>query len=55
MLDLAEAGSALEEKDGRRSRYGIQTDLHLPEFGSRERMVGEVQGLLTSDALVAAS
>jgi DNA-binding transcriptional ArsR family regulator len=46
VLDLAEAGYVIKEKDGRRNRYRIQADLPLPEPSSRERTVGEVLGLL---------
>jgi Winged helix-turn-helix DNA-binding len=45
VLDLAEAGYVVKEKDGRRNRYRIQADLPLPE-PSRDRTVGEVLGLL---------
>jgi Winged helix-turn-helix DNA-binding len=45
VLDLAEAGYVVKEKDGRRNRYRIQADLPLPE-PSRERTVGEILGLL---------
>ena len=46
VLDLAEAGYVVKEKDGRRNRYRIQADLPLPEHSSRERTVGEILGLL---------
>jgi DNA-binding transcriptional ArsR family regulator len=46
VVDLAEAGYVIKEKDGRRNRYRIQADLPLPEPSSRERTVGEVLGLL---------
>jgi DNA-binding IclR family transcriptional regulator len=45
VLDLAQAGYVVKEKDGRRNRYRIQADLPLPE-PSRERTVGEILGLL---------
>jgi predicted transcriptional regulator len=44
--DLAEAGYITKEKDGRRNRYRIETDLPLPEPSSQERTVGEVLALL---------
>jgi MarR family len=46
VLDLAQAGYVVKEKDGRRNRYRIQTDLPLPEPTSRERTVGEILALL---------
>jgi Winged helix-turn-helix DNA-binding len=44
--DLAAAGYIVKEKDGRRNRYRIETDLPLPEPSSQERTVGEVLALL---------
>jgi Winged helix-turn-helix DNA-binding len=44
--DLAEAGYIIKEKDGRRNRYRVETDLPLPEPSSQERTVGEVLALL---------
>jgi DNA-binding transcriptional ArsR family regulator len=53
--DLAEAGYITKEKDGRRNRYRIDTDLPLPEPSSQERTVGEVLALLAGrDQLPAA-
>ena len=46
VLDLAEAGYVVKEKDGRRNRYRILADRPLPEPGSRDRTVGEILGLL---------
>jgi DNA-binding IclR family transcriptional regulator len=46
VLDLAQAGYVVKEKDGRRNRYRIQADLPLPESTSRERTVGEILALL---------
>lgn len=46
VLDLAEAGYILKEKDGRRNRYQIQAHLPLPEPSSQERTVGEMLALL---------
>jgi Winged helix DNA-binding domain len=46
VLDLAQAGYVVKEKDGRRNRYRIQADLPLPEPTSRERTVGEILALL---------
>jgi DNA-binding MarR family transcriptional regulator len=46
VTDLAEAGYVLVEKDGRRNRYQIQTQLPLRESISRERTIGEVLTVL---------
>jgi len=46
VLDLAEAGYIVKQKDGRRNSYQIQAHLPLPEPSSRERTVGEVLALL---------
>jgi MarR family len=46
VLDLAQAGYVVKEKDGRRNRYRIQADLPLPEPSTRERTVGEILALL---------
>jgi hypothetical protein len=46
VIDLAEAGYIVKQKDGRRNRYQIQTHLPLPEPSSQERTVGEVLALL---------
>jgi hypothetical protein len=53
VLDLAQAGYVVKEKDGRRNRYRIQTDLPLPEPSSQERTVGEILTLLSGDSLPA--
>jgi DNA-binding MarR family transcriptional regulator len=49
VTDLAQAGYVVKQKDGRRNRYQIQAHLPLPESTSRERTLGEVLALLTSD------
>ena len=46
VADLADAGYVVKEKDGRRNRYRVQTQLPLPESISGERTIGEVLGLL---------
>ena len=46
VTDLVEAGYVVKEKDGRRNRYRIDTQLPLPETISVERTVGELLGLL---------
>lgn len=51
VIDLADAGYIVKQKDGRRNRYQIQAHLPLPDLSSRERTVGEVLALLAgSDA-----
>ncbi len=44
--DLAESGYIVKEKDGRRNRYQVQTQLPLPEPHSQEQPIGEVLALL---------
>jgi DNA-binding IclR family transcriptional regulator len=46
VLDLAQAGYIIKEKEGRRNRYRIEADLPLPEASSQERTIGEVLALL---------
>jgi DNA-binding MarR family transcriptional regulator len=40
--DLATAGYVVKEREGRRNRYVIQTDLPLPEGSINERTIGEI-------------
>src|SRR5437773_7665447 len=44
--DLAAAGYAVKQKDGRRNRYQIQAHLPLPEPTSQQLAIGEVLALL---------
>jgi DNA-binding IclR family transcriptional regulator len=44
--DLAAAGYAVKQKDGRRNRYKIQAHLPLPELASQQLTIGEVLALL---------
>jgi hypothetical protein len=46
VVDLAEAGYVVKEKDGRRNRYHVQVHLPLPDRIGRERTIGEVLDLL---------
>ena len=46
VTDLAAAGYAVKQKDGRRNRYQIQAHMPLPEPTSRQLAVGEVLALL---------
>jgi hypothetical protein len=46
VTDLAAAGYAVKQKDGRRNRYQIQAHLPLPEPASRQPAIGEVLALL---------
>jgi DNA-binding MarR family transcriptional regulator len=50
VTDLTDAGYVLKEKDGRRNRYRIQTDLPIPETIGRQRTIGEILELLTDTA-----
>lgn len=46
VADLAEAGYVVKERDGRRNRYQIQTDLPLRGSIGSERTIGDVLDLL---------
>jgi hypothetical protein len=46
VADLAAAGYAVKQKDGRRNRYQIQAHLPLPEPASQQPAIGEVLTLL---------
>jgi hypothetical protein len=46
VTDLAAAGYAVKQKDGRRNRYQIQADMPLPEPTSQRLAIGEVLALL---------
>jgi DNA-binding IclR family transcriptional regulator len=44
--DLIVAGYVVKDKEGRRNRYSIETELPLGEVIGRERTIGEVLELL---------
>jgi hypothetical protein len=46
ITDLAEAGYVVKQRDGRRNRYRIETNLPLREPASREPAIGEVLAVL---------
>ena len=46
VADLTEAGYVVKEKDGRRNRYRVRTDLPVKDPVTRERTVGEIVDLL---------
>ena len=46
VTELVDAGYVVKDKDGRRNRYRVESQLPLPESIARERTVGEVLGLL---------
>jgi IclR helix-turn-helix domain len=46
VTDLAAAGYAVKQKDGRRNRYQIQAHLPLPESASQQLAIGDVLALL---------
>jgi hypothetical protein len=50
VVDLAEAGYVVKQKDGRRNRYEVQAHLPMPEPASRERTVGDVLAVLVGDS-----
>jgi hypothetical protein len=47
VTDLAAAGYAVKQKDGRRNRYQIQAHMPLPEPTRQQLAIGEVLALLT--------
>ena len=48
--DLIAAGYVVKDKEGRRNRYSIRTELPLGGTVGRERTIGEVLDLLTDAA-----
>ncbi len=46
VADLTEADYVVKEKDGRRNRYRVRTDLPIKDPATRDRTVGEVVDLL---------
>ncbi|MGB9112583.1 MAG: helix-turn-helix domain-containing protein [Acidimicrobiales bacterium] len=48
VTDLISSGYVVKDKNGRRNRYSIQTDLPLGEAIGRERTIGEVLELLVN-------
>jgi hypothetical protein len=50
VTDLAAAGYAVKQKDGRRNRYQIQAHMPLPEPTSQQLAIGEVLALLAAPA-----
>jgi hypothetical protein len=46
--DLSEAGYVRKLKEGRRNRYEVQEHLPLPEDSERERPIGQVLQMLSS-------
>jgi DNA-binding IclR family transcriptional regulator len=50
VADLTEAGYVLKQRDGRRNRYELQTHLPMGEPVARDRTVGEMLALLTTDS-----
>lgn len=46
VTDLTAAGYVVKDKDGRRNRYRICTDLRIQDPATRDRTVGEVVDLL---------
>lgn len=45
--ELADAGYVSRERIGRRNRYGIRSDLPVPDSLARDRRVGELLAVLT--------
>jgi Mn-dependent DtxR family transcriptional regulator len=48
VVDLADAGYLVKEKEGRRNRYEVQGHLPLPETMNHQRTIGEVLDLLVA-------
>lgn len=46
VADLTAADYVVKEKEGRRNRYRIRTDLSIEDPATRERTVGEIVDLL---------
>ena len=46
IADLVAAGYVVKERDGRRNRYVIRTDVALGEPNARDRTIGEVLDVL---------
>lgn len=46
VADLTEADYVVKEKEGRRNRYRIRTDLPIEDPATRDRTVGEIVDLL---------
>ena len=46
VVDLADAGYVVKEREGRRNRYQIRDDLPLRDQIGRERTIGELVDLL---------
>ena len=50
VADVVEAGYVVKDKEGRRNRYRVETQLPLPESIGRERTIGEVLAVLVDAA-----
>ena len=46
VTDLAESGYLVKQREGRRNRYVVQSDLRLPEMTMHDRTIGEVLEVL---------
>lgn len=46
VTDLIEADYVVKEKEGRRNRYRVRTDLPIKDPATRDRTVGEIVDLL---------
>ncbi|HMJ95297.1 MAG TPA: MarR family winged helix-turn-helix transcriptional regulator [Thermoleophilaceae bacterium] len=44
--ELADAGYISREREGRRNRYSVQTDLPLPDPIAREQKIGDLLAIL---------
>ena len=47
VTDLTVAGYIVKEREGRRNRYQVQSQLALPELPDRKQAIGDVLDVLT--------
>ena len=46
VVDLVDAGYISRERDGRRNRYTVQSELELHDAAAREKKIGDLLALL---------
>ena len=46
VAELVDAGYVIRERDGRRNRYTVRTDLPLPDRVARDQRVGDLLAVL---------
>jgi predicted transcriptional regulator len=55
VVELAAAGYISRERNGRRNRYTIQSDLPLPDPLAREQKIGDLLAILAGTAVATTS